>query len=377
MTNVAFLVNGDGRSAMAERANAFASRLKDRHNIRVAYRSSRKIASMLRFFAFLVKAQPAVIYVFDMSYSGVLAGLLYKLTFGARVIIDTGDAIYELARSMGRGKVGRTLTRLLETISLRAADRIVVRGTFHQRILEEQGVRAELIHDGVETSQFRPMDVAALRRECGLEGFVTLGVVGSVVWNDALGMCYGSEIAEVIALLKGAPVKGVIIGDGPGLSRLEDYCRALGIEDRILFMGRIAYDELPRYLSLIDVCISTQTDDVVGQVRTTSKLPQYMAAGRYVLATRVGEAALCLPDEMLVEYEGKSDPSYARRLSERIEGLIADRGALAGGLENVEVARTKFDYSVLADRLDVLLKGIVGITTQKTEECLITKPDLR
>ena len=372
MINVAFLVNGDEGSAIAERARAFSLRLRNR-NISVAYRSSRKIISALRFFVFLTQMQPEVIYIFDMSFSGVLAGALYKVIFGARLIIDTGDAIYDLAKSMARSRVGLGLTGLLEAISFRAADRIVVRGTFHQRLLEERGIHAELIQDGVDTSQFKPMDVAALRKEYGLEGHLTVGAVGSVIWNDALGMCYGSEVAEVINLLKDSPVRGVIIGDGPGLSRLKVLARELGVEDRILFPGRIAYDALPRFLNMIDVCISTQTNDVVGQVRTTGKLPLYMATGRYVLATNVGEATLCLPEEMLIEFNVKRD-SYARRLAERVDALVKDRRGLARGLENSEVAKTKFDYSVLASKLDVLLETI-SPREIRLEEHFAGKPD--
>lgn len=357
MTKIAFLVNGDEHSAIAERAYAFASRLIERYDIRVAHRSRRKAVSVIRFFVFLVRMKPALVYVFDMSYSGVLAGALYRVITRTRLIIDTGDAIYELGRSMGRGRISLWLTRMLEAISFRVADRIVVRGTFHQRLLEERGIQAELIHDGVDTTTFKPMDVAELRKGYGLEGVTTLGVVGSIVWNEALGMCYGSEVAEAIRLLRDLRVKGVIIGDGPGLSRLREMCRSYGIEDRMLFLGRVAYDDLPRYLNLIDVCVSTQTDDMVGRVRTTGKLPLYMATGRYVLATRVGEASLCLPDEMLVDYIGALDSAYPQRLADRVRNLLTNQAALSRrGLDNVAIARTRFDYSLLAGRLAALIE---------------------
>lgn len=360
MTKIAFLVNGDEQSAIAERARAFASRLTGRYDIRVAFRSRRKAVSVIRFFSLLVRARPALVYVFDMSYSGVLAGALYKLITRTRLIIDTGDSIYELGRSMGRGRVKLWFTRMLESLSFRAADRVVVRGTFHQRMLEERGIQAELIPDGVDTSMFKPMNVTELRKSHGLDGLTTLGLVGSVVWNKAHGTCYGSEIAEAIKLLKDAPVKGVIIGDGPGLERLKQLCRGYGIEDRMLFLGRVAYDDVPRYLNLIDVCVSTQTDDAVGRVRTTGKLPLYMAAGRYVLATRVGEASLCLPDEMLIDYVGEQDPGYSQRLADRVKGLLANREALSRGLDNIAVAQTRFDYSVLGERLAALIAKTVS-----------------
>ena len=39
-----------------------------------------------------------------------------------------------------------------------------------------------------------------------------------------------------------------------------------------------------RHLSIMDVCISTQSNDLVGMVRTTGKLPLYLAYGKYVIA---------------------------------------------------------------------------------------------
>src|SRR5262249_15054000 len=132
MTRVAFLVNGDEKSMMAHRAQTLASHLQTRLDIQILYRSRRKIFSILRFLAALVRWRPEVCYIFDMSYSGVLAGGIYRLLARNRLVIETGDAITELARSVGRGWVGVQLTTLLVSYSFRAADQIVVRGTFHR-----------------------------------------------------------------------------------------------------------------------------------------------------------------------------------------------------------------------------------------------------
>ena len=58
-------------------------------------------------------------------------------------------------------------------------------------------------------------------------------------------------------------------------------------------------NRLEENLGALDVVLSTQSNDVVGQVRTTGKLPLYMANGRFILATDVGEASLVLPDAWL------------------------------------------------------------------------------
>jgi glycosyltransferase involved in cell wall biosynthesis len=160
---------------------------------------------------------------------------------------------------------------------------------------------------------------------------------------------------ELIRLLRDRPVVGVVIGDGTGLPFLRERCQQYGITDRVRFLGRVPYEDLPRYLNAMDICLSTQSDDLAGRVRTTGKLPLYMACGRYILASRVGEAALVLSNDMLVEHVGPFDPEYPARLARRVEDLLADPSLLRRGLANRVIAETRFDYDSLARRVDALI----------------------
>jgi glycosyltransferase involved in cell wall biosynthesis len=354
---VAFVVNAEAASPLADRAHQLRARLQDRYTIQVACRSPRRVRALVRFLVWLARVRPSVVYVFDMSYSGVLAALLCRALGGGAVIIETGDAIYELVRSTGsRGPMGRAFTAILEWVSLRGADAIVVRGHGHQEWLARRGIRASVIQDGVDPARFRPEPMPELRRRYGLDDALTIGLVGSSIWSEALQMCYGWEVVETIRLLRGAPVKGVIIGDGSGIPHLQARCRDYGIVDRVVFLGRVPYDELPRYLNMIDICLSTQTNNVVGQVRTTGKLPLYLATGRYVLASRVGEAARLLDDEMLVEYDGAADVHYPAKLAQRIRALLHDPEIATRGLANRATAIRHFDYAVLGERAAAVIE---------------------
>ncbi len=269
------------------------------------------------------------------------------------LIVETGDAITELARSSGsRGRVGLWLTELLERYAFWVADRVVVRGTFHRELLAKRGIAADVIQDGVDVEQFVSAGPGDLRHRYGLDDWLTVGLLGSSVWSEKLQMCYGWELVETIGLLKDSRVKGIIIGGGSGIPHLQARCRELGIEDRILFLDFIPYEQLPRYLSLIDVCLSTQTNDVVGQVRTTGKLPLYLAAGRFILASEVGEAARVLEPEMLVPYDNVKDEEYPRKLVDRIREILAHPEMLDRAEANVDLARKHFDYSLLAGRVN-------------------------
>jgi len=199
-----------------------------------------------------------------------------------------------------------------------------------------------------------------LRRRYNLEGFTTIGLLGSLIWNSRWQMCYGWEMVELIDRLRDLPVKGLIIGDGSGLGELKAQVAARGLEDRIAFLGRVAYDQLSPLLNLMDICLSTQTNDLAGQVRTTGKLPLYLACGRFVLASAVGEATRVLPNEMLVNYYGTKDMDYPARLAARVLPLLENSGRLQQREPSVSIARAQFDYAVLAARLRTLLHSLLN-----------------
>ncbi len=359
--SIVFLANGGAGSAMAIRARAFAERLGADFDIEIAYRDANKVRAISRFWAHLRRRRPSLCYVFDMAFSGVIAAGLYRLIAGCPVMVDTGDAIYELSVSTGkRGPVGLALTRLLEWAAFSMSSGVIVRSHRHQELLKAKGISADVIPDGVDSEQFRPCMDQELRQKYQLEGFTVIGVLGTLVWSHRWQMCYGWELVEMIHLLRDKPVKGVIIGDGNGVSRLKARCEALGISDRILFLGRVPYDELPRYIGLMDICLSTQTNDTPGQVRTTGKVPIYLACGRFVLASRVGEAARVLPEEMLVSYEGAKDAAYPQRLAERIEALMERPAALRQYEASRRIARENFEYRILAAELRRAIETVLS-----------------
>ena len=360
MVTVAFVVGGTHDSPMGFRARAMATRLADRYSIPIVYRSRSKVFAILSVFTFLIRVRPDLIYLFDISYTGILAATFYKFVFRTCLIIETGDAIVELVRSTGsRGKLGLWLTKLLERIAFTVADRIVVRGSFHKEYLSHHGIEAEVIQDGVDTDAFKPEDATKLRRRFGLDGVLTVGLIGSSVWSERLQMCYGWDLVETLLLLKERPVRGIMIGSGSGISHLKALSKDYQIEDKILFIDQIPFEELPHYLNLMDICLSTQTNNLVGQVRTTGKLPLYLATGRYILASDVGEARLVLRKEMRVAYDGDKDHEYPQKLKRRIETIMEHPEMLSVAANNVTLAKKHFDYAILAERMKYLIEATI------------------
>jgi hypothetical protein len=108
----------------------------------------------------------------------------------------------------------------------------------------------------------------------------------------------------------------------------------------------------------MDVALSTQTNNLPGQVRTTGKLPEYMAAERFILASRVGEAALLLPELMLLDYDGEVDNGYPDRLAKRVRLLQSQPELLEIRRTMPPLAFRECNYDLLSQKLVDLIRGL-------------------
>jgi glycosyltransferase involved in cell wall biosynthesis len=349
-----FLVNGSETSSAAVRAKMLSDRLMPNWDIWFKYRPEIKWKGIYSFIQFSLKLQPKIIYVMDTAFTGVLAGCIAKKMMGCKLITDTGDVAYELAKSTGNySKTQLIMINWIEQMAIKNSDSLIVRGSQHKALLESQGVpNVVFVPDGVDIFAECPEDNLSLRTELKLENYLVVGMVGTMIWSERHRMCYGWDVIEALVFLKEFPVKALLVGDGDGRQILEARAQELGVSDRVIFTGQLPYEEMLRYLSIMDVCVSTQSNDLVGMVRTTGKLPLYLAYGKYVIATDVGEAKRVLPGVgCLLPYEGVRDDRYPARLAEHIRLLIAEPNRTKVSEAAFKVAQDNFDYNLLAQRV--------------------------
>lgn len=358
-----YFINGAETSAAGIRARSLARWFPPDWQIRFLYRSIPKWKSILPFLRSAREFRPDVIYVMDTAYTGVLAGYTAKKRLGCQLITDTGDVAFELARSAGTySPTQLALIRWIEGLATRESDYLIVRGSYHKDWLTERGIGSvEFVPDGVDTATAEPVDAAEFKRELGLErARLVVGLIGTMDWSARHRMCYGWDIVEALAFTRDLPISALLVGDGDGRAILEERARELGVIDRVVFTGRVRYEELPRYLSAMDACVSTQSNDLVGMVRTTGKLPLYLAFGKYVIATDVGEARRVLPGiGCLLPYEGVRDDTHPARLAARLRELL-DRPERLNVAEKARtVARENFDYPMLARRVEKVCRDLI------------------
>jgi glycosyltransferase involved in cell wall biosynthesis len=359
---IQILVNEPPHSAMDERVNILKNTLQKRNaEVFVLHRSSR-IKDIFNFLFQIITFRPHIVWIMDVRITGTTAIFLYKLINPkVKVVFDTGDDEYWLSKNKGRNVIICYIIKLMQSLAYKIAAFIIVRGRYHKEYLEKRGIKNVFwIPDGVNTDIFRYSPSIELRKSLGLENAITIGVVGSLNWSKKLNWCYGVEIVEAMRYLKEYPVKGIIIGDGDGLEYLKKLASQYGLSENILFLGRIKLEELPKYINLIDIAVSTQTNDIAGWVRTGAKLPIYLACERYVLCSDVGEAHYILPKEMKIPMRTQLDDDYPLRLAERIRELINNKkGEDLRWEEGRKIAVNFFDYKVISQKFSEVLDKLI------------------
>jgi phosphatidylinositol alpha-1,6-mannosyltransferase len=104
---------------------------------------------------------------------------------------------------------------------------------------------------GIDTEHFSPARRSPrIRQELGLEGKKVIVSVGRLVHRK--GQDFLIDSLPIIAQ-KVPNVHLLLVGEGPYRAELEKRSKTLGVRDRITFIGRVQYSELPEYICAGDI----------------------------------------------------------------------------------------------------------------------------
>ncbi|NLN44170.1 MAG: glycosyltransferase family 4 protein [Methanosarcina sp.] len=148
------------------------------------------------------------------------------------------------------------------------------------------GEKIVVVSNGANTSLFKPMEQETCRKTLGMDLETPyICFVGNLApWQ---GVEYLVQAAPSI-LSKFPECRFLIVGDGIMKNDLLELCRELGVEDRFIFTGVIAYDRVPLYINASDICTAPfifARNSKIGL--SPLKLYEYMACGKPVIASSI------------------------------------------------------------------------------------------
>jgi glycosyltransferase involved in cell wall biosynthesis len=141
------------------------------------------------------------------------------------------------------------------------------------------------IPNAIEVGKFNGIPTDEAKQIIGLAGdFPIVGVVGN--FRPVKGLLSFLEAAvRVHQEIPGA--RFVLVGSGPQEDELRDNCRKLGIQNQVRFL--VGYPDVPTAVAAFDVAVQPSLSESFSNV-----LLEYMAAGKPIVATRVGEAEMVI-----------------------------------------------------------------------------------
>jgi len=151
--------------------------------------------------------------------------------------------------------------------------------------------RVHVVPNGVNLERFPPRPAASYQSR---RGAFTVGFVGSLKpWHGV------SILVDAFASLhlQSPDTRLMIVGEGPEQDRLaEDVCRR-GLVDAVRFTGWVPPSDLPATLASMDVAVAPYPE-LPHFYFSPLKVYEYMAAGLPIVASRIGQVAELIEDEV-------------------------------------------------------------------------------
>lgn len=145
---------------------------------------------------------------------------------------------------------------------LKIADCITCDAEHMKNAMMDLGAEAgnvHIINFGIDTKKFYPAQTdVELRNKLGISDYPAV-----VSLRDLYPIYDIKSLVEAVPLvLKDVPnARFLIAGSGPEEKNLKDLTRSLNIGNNVSFLGRIENNELPKYLTTMDVYVSTSLSD--------------------------------------------------------------------------------------------------------------------
>ena len=291
------------------------------------------------------EVKPDLLHAHSPALNG-LAALRAARKTGIPLVYEVRAFWEDAAADHGTGREGGVryrLTRALETHVLKRAAAVTticegLRGDIVARGIP--GRKVTVIPNAVNIERFSVggQPDPARQQQLGLEGKTVLGFIGSFYAYEGLALL----LQAMPGILKGAPdTRLLLVGGGPEEQRLKQITAASGLQESVIFTGRVPHDEVQDYYNLVDIFVYPRLSMRLTELVTPLKPLEAMAQGRLVLASDVGgHRELIRPGETGQLFHAGSIEDLQRAVLDMLRERAGWQARRDAGRRFVETERT-------------------------------------
>lgn len=210
------------------------------------------------------------------------------------------------------------------------------------------------IAPGIDTEHFTPCSNAReLRKSLGLGNKRVIVSVGRLVHRKGQDVLIAA-MPEIITAIDNVHL--LFIGEGPYKKELEKRMKNLGLENRVTFVGRVQYSDLPRYICVGDVFAMPSRSRLAG-LEVEGLGIVYLEASACGLPVIVGISGGA-PDAILQGETGFAvDGTSAHEVAKALVKVLADKElAQKLGIRGRQWIIEKWQWQIWSERFNQLLK---------------------
>jgi glycosyltransferase involved in cell wall biosynthesis len=256
---------------------------------------------------------------------------------GAKFIFDQHDLCPELYLSRfdrGEDFLYRAVCRL-ERATYRAADVVIsTNESYRDAALARGNMPADkvfVVRSAPAVERFRQVPAEPALKKGKPHLLCYLGVMGP---QDGVDYALRS-LAILRDDLRRDDWHAVFVGAGDTFDEMVALAKTLGLDDVVKFTGRIPDEDLVRYLSTADVCLSPDPHNPLNDVSTMNKVMEYMAMSRPIVSFELREARVSAGDAAV--YAPANDELAFAKLTARLLDDPEERARMGKlGKERVE-----------------------------------------
>lgn len=277
---------------------------------------------------------------------------------GIPVILEVNAPMVYEKRRYTRGNLP-CIPELVERLNIRLASRVFVVSGQLKRYFIDRSIpedKITVIPNGVDTGRFHPnVDGQAMRARLGLSDRLVLGFTGSFHYWHGIG----NLVRFILAVLDRFDHSAfLLVGRGPLKDDLERRLSAFIAAGRVVMPGYVDHKEMPQVLAAMDIALAPYPD-LPYFYYSPLKLFEYMASGKAVIASRVGQV------EEIIMHEKHGllvDPDDPEEMSRAAGRLIRDSGMRCRlGRQARSLVKRRYSWRTAADEVIGLMKSVISI----------------